>query len=55
MLRVLMSGASGFIGSRVAALLREQGAQITTVGRNPGGHRHFAFGAPPLHRIAPAR
>lgn len=46
--RVLVSGATGFIGKRLVALLHDEGALVATVGRGPGqGPLHFELGPPP--------
>jgi GDP-4-dehydro-6-deoxy-D-mannose reductase len=46
--RVLVSGANGFIGRRLVAILRDEGALVATVGRGPGeGPLHFGLGPPP--------
>jgi GDP-4-dehydro-6-deoxy-D-mannose reductase len=48
MIRVLISGAGGFVGSRVASLLRSEGARVATVGSQPGWREtHFEFGPAP--------
>ena len=39
--RVLVTGGKGFIGSRLAAALREGGAQVTTLSRGRGGGDHL--------------
>ncbi len=49
-MRVLMSGAGGFVGSRVASLLRSEGAHVSTVGSQPRQGSHFAFGPAPWTR-----
>ncbi len=43
--RIVLSGASGGLGQRVAALLLERGASLTTISRSSNdsvGARHFA-------------
>jgi GDP-4-dehydro-6-deoxy-D-mannose reductase len=48
MRRILMSGAGGFIGRRLAAVLQGQGAHVATIGRGAGsGTLHFACGSAP--------
>jgi GDP-4-dehydro-6-deoxy-D-mannose reductase len=45
---VLITGAGGFVGRRVATLLQDGGARVATVGRSEGGGPlHFAFGPAP--------
>jgi GDP-4-dehydro-6-deoxy-D-mannose reductase len=46
--RVLISGAGGFVGRRVAALLRDDGARVATVGKSSSeAELHFSFGPAP--------
>jgi GDP-4-dehydro-6-deoxy-D-mannose reductase len=48
MQRALVSGGTGFIGSRVVAGLRQVGVQVTTIGREPMAvSDHLVFGSLP--------
>jgi GDP-4-dehydro-6-deoxy-D-mannose reductase len=48
MRRILISGAGGFIGRRLAAELRTRGSKVATIGRGVGdGTWHFMCGASP--------
>ncbi len=41
-MNVLLTGATGFVGSRLAVLLREAGHQVSTVSRGPSGDHDWS-------------
>jgi GDP-4-dehydro-6-deoxy-D-mannose reductase len=51
--RVLITGATGFIGRELVSLLREQGVQVMLIGRGSNcGSEAFTFGPAPWSRSA---